>query len=558
MSAKDIRIKDSQQALLRGVTILTDAVKSTLGPCGRNVMFERSFGGPRVTKDGVSVAKEIELSDRFENMGAQMVKEVASKTADTAGDGTTTATVLAHAFFEEGLKGIAARHNPIDIKRGMEKAVALVKESILSKSVSIKGDSAKIRQVATISANSDADLGTLVATAMEKVGEEGVITVEESKSIETEVVTVEGMQFDRGLVSMHFATNAEKMSCELDNPYVLIYDKKISTLHSIVNILQAIMQAGRPVLIIAEDIDGEALPALIINRIRGGLKVAAVKAPGFGDRRKAMLEDIAILTGGQVISEELGLTLEKMQLSDLGQAQRIVVDRESTIIVEGGVAKSQNAVNNRCAEIRQQIDTTTSDYDKEKLQERLAKLCGGVAVIRVGGATEAEVKEKKDRVDDAAHATRAAVAEGIVAGGGVALIHAGKALEKAIAEMRKSSDHGKKHDESYIFGMQCVLTGLSAPARHIANNAGKEGIVVVNQINTSTSHNYGYDAHKDVYGDMFEMGVIDPTKVVLSALQNAASIAGMFVTTEVMIAEKPKEGGEKAMPGHGMGGGMDF
>jgi len=510
MSAKDIRIEGVHKSLLSGVKKLTDAVKATLGPCGRNVMFERSFGGPRVTKDGVSVAKEIELSDRFENMGAQMVKEVASKTADSAGDGTTTATVLAQAFFEAGMKGVAARYNPTDIKRGMDKAVEIIEQSLKSKSVSIKGDTNKMRQVATISANGDSILGGYVAQAMEKVGDEGVLTVEESKTMETAVTVVEGMQFDRGYLSSYFATNTEKMVCELDRPYVLLYDKKISSLQTILPTLQTIMQQGASLLIIAEDIEGDALAALIINKLRGGLKVAAVKAPAFGDRRKAMLEDIAILTGGQLVSEELGMTLEKVQLTDLGRAQRVVIDRDSTIIVEGGVA-SKEAVKGRCAVIRQHIQESTSDYDKEKLQERLAKLTGGVAVIQVGGATEAEVKEKKDRVDDAAHATRAAVAEGIVAGGGVALVHAGKDLEKVIQTERRSTDTNKKHNDSYLFGMQCILEGLSAPARQISDNAGQAGIVVVNAIKCSDSHSYGYDAHKDEYGDMFDMGVIDPT-----------------------------------------------
>jgi len=554
MAAKDIRFKDSQGSFLRGINILADAVKSTLGPCGRNVIFEKSFGAPRVTKDGVTVAKEIELSDRFENMGAQMVREVASKTADSAGDGTTTATVLAQALILEGVKGVGAGLNRMEIKRGMDKAIELLIEQLHKNSVMIKGNAQKISQVATISANSDPEIGSIVAEAMQRVGDEGVITVEEAKSLSTELDVVEGMQFDRGYISSYFCTNNEKMICELENPYILLYDKKISSLQTVAAILEELVRKGASCLLIAEDIEGEALATLIINKIRIGLKVVAVKAPGFGDRRKAILEDIAVLTGGRVISEEVGMTLEKVQLSDLGRAKRIVIDRDSTTIVEGGMGSTKEAIAGRCAIIRRQIEDTTSDYDREKLQERLAKLVGGVAVIRVGGATEAEVKEKKDRVDDAAHATRAAVEEGIVAGGGVALLYAGKALSEHIADMAKKNHENAAFSSDYAFGMRCVLKALQAPACQIAENAGKQGAVIVQKLLEQNTKNYGYDAYKDVYGDMVEMGVIDPKKVVRLALQNAGSIAGLFITTEVMISEKPAK--ESAAPHAGMGGGM--
>jgi chaperonin GroEL len=556
MAAKDIRFKDSQGSFLRGINILADAVKSTLGPRGRNVIFERAYGAPRVTKDGVTVAKEIELSDRFENMGAQMVREVASKTADSAGDGTTTATVLAQALILEGIKGIGSGMNRIEIKRGMDKAVELLIEQLHKNSVMIKGDAQKISQVATISANSDPDIGSIVAEAMQRVGDEGVITVEEAKSLSTELDVVEGMQFDRGYISSYFCTNSEKMICELDNPYILLCDKKISSLQTIASILEELVRKGASCLIIAEDVEGEALATLIINKIRIGLKVVAVKAPGFGDRRKAILEDIAVLTGGRVISEEVGMTLDKVNLTDLGRAKRVVIDRDSTTIVEGGLGSTKEVIAGRCSLIRRQIEDTTSDYDREKLQERLAKLVGGVAVIRVGGATEAEVKEKKDRVDDAAHATRAAVEEGIVAGGGVALLYAGKALSAYIADVTKPGqiqEHAEFSND-YIFGMRCVLKALQAPACQIAENAGKEGAVIVQKLLEQNSKNYGYNAHKDVYGDMVEMGVIDPKKVVRLALQNAGSIAGLFITTEVMISEKPSK--ESPAPHAGMGGGM--
>lgn len=558
--AKDIR--NDRQALLRGINILADSVKSTLGPCGRTVIFSRSFGAPRVTKDGVTVAKEIELSDYFENMGAQMVKDVASKTADLAGDGTTTATVLAQAIIGEGNKGVAASINPRELKSGIDAAGAVVIEHLNAQATAIRGNQSKVSQVATISANGDVEIGDMVAEAMARVGDDGVITVEEGKSLTTELDVVEGMQFDRGYISPYFCTNQEKMICELENPYILLCDKKISSLQMIASILEEIVRKGASCLLVAEDIEGEALATLIINKLRIGLKVVAVKAPGFGDRRKAILEDIAILTGGRVVSEEVGMTLEKVQLSDLGRAKRVVIDRDSTTIVEGGMGLTKNEIAGRCAMIRRQIEDTTSDYDREKLQERLAKLVGGVAVIRVGGATEAEVKEKKDRVDDAAHATRAAIEEGIVAGGGVALLHAGKALQEHIAKIKQSQDHSSADSVSddYIFGMRCVLKALQSPAHQIAENSGKDGAVVVQKILDAATNNYGYNAHKAIYGDMVEMGVIDPKKVVRLALQNALSIAGLFLTTEVMICEKPSK--ESAAPHAGgmggMGGGMDF
>ena len=552
MASKDIRFKDPQGSFLRGINILADAVKTTLGPCGRNVIFEKSFGAPRVTKDGVTVAKEIELSDRFENMGAQMVREVASKTADSAGDGTTTATVLAQALILEGVKGVGSGMNRMEIKRGMDNAVSILIGQLNKNSIMIRGNAEKISQVATISSNSDHEIGSIVAEAMQRVGDEGVITVEEAKSLSTELDVVEGMQFDRGYISPYFSTNNEKMICELENPYILIYDKKISSLQKLAPILEEIIREGASCLLIAEDIEGEALAALIVNQIRKIIKVCAVKAPGFGDRRKAILEDIAILTGGKVISEEIGMTLEKVQLADLGRAKRVIIDRDSTTIVQGGIeGNTKDAISARCALIRRQIEETSSDYDREKLQERLAKLVGGVAVIRVGGATESEVKEKKDRVDDAAHATRAAVEEGIVAGGGVALLYAGKALKKAINDINPQD---ADISQDYVFGMRCVLKALQAPAYQIAENAGKEGAVIVQKLLAQDHMNYGYNAHKDTYGDMVEMGVIDPKKVVRLALQNAGSIAGLFITTEVMICDKPVK--ESAATSGGMGGGM--
>jgi len=557
--AKDIR--SDRQGMLRGIKSLHDAVSRTMGPCGRPVIYSRSFGPPRVTKDGVTVAKEIELSDPFENMGAQLVKDVASKTADQAGDGTTTAIVLAYAIIAEGNKAVAADMHPRELKSGIDAAGAVVMEHLNTQATAIRGNQSKICQVATISANGDIEIGSLMAKAMEKVGDEGVVTVEEGKSLTTELDVVEGMQFDRGYVSPYFCTNQEKMICELENPYILLCDKKISSLQTISTILEEIVRKGASCLLIAEDIEGEALATLIINKLRIQLKVVAVKAPGFGDRRKAVLEDIAILTGGRVISEEVGMTLEKVQLSDLGRAKRIVIDRESTTIVEGGMGHTKDAISGRCAVIRRQIEDTTSDYDREKLQERLAKLVGGVAVIRVGGATEAEVKERKDRVDDATHATRAAIKEGIVAGGGVALLHAGKALQEHITRIKNSQDQSGADSVSddYIFGMRCVLKALQSPANQIAENSGKDGGVVVEKILDATATNYGYNANTGVYGDMVEMGVIDPKKVVRLALQNALSVAGLFLTTEVMICEKPSK--ESAAPHAGMGGmggGMDF
>jgi len=558
MAAKDIRFdQDSRKSLLKGINTLADAVKSTLGPRGRNVIIDKSYGAPRVTKDGVTVAKEIELSDKFENMGAQIVKEVASKTADSAGDGTTTATVLAQAIIREGIKGVIAEMNPMDIKRGIDKAVEAVVEELDHNKMVIKGDFDKISQVATISANSDKEIGEMVAEAMRKVGDEGVITVEEAKSLATELDVVEGMQFDRGYISPYFATNTEKMLCELENPYILLHDKKISALQPIVPILDEVAKKGASILIIAEEVEGEALAALIVNKIRIGLKVVAVKAPGFGDRRKAILEDIATLTGGQLISEELGVKLEKAGISMLGKAKRVIIDRENTTIVEGGLGHTKDAIKGRCEQLRRQIEETSSDYDREKLQERLAKLAGGVAVIRVGGATEVAVKEKKDRVDDAAHATRAAVEEGIVAGGGTALLFSGRALQKAIEAATKE---GANADQ--LYGMRCVLRALQAPARQISENAGKEGGVIIQKILDSSDRNFGYDAQNDIYGDMVKMGVIDPKKVVRLALQNAGSIAGLVITTEVMISDKveknpPAPVGHGGMGG-GMGGGMDF
>jgi len=546
MAAKDIRFStDARSRMLRGVELLADAVKVTLGPKGRNVVIEKSFGAPRITKDGVSVAKEIELADKFENMGAQMVREVASKTNDLAGDGTTTATVLAAAIVREGAKGVAAGMNPMDLKRGIDIAVEAVVAEVKKQSKKIAG-SDEIAQVGTISANGERAIGEMIAKAMEKVGKEGVITVEEAKGLDTELDVVEGMQFDRGYLSPYFVTNAEKMTVELDSPYILLHEKKLSGLQAMLPVLESVVQSGRPLLIIAEDVEGEALATLVVNKLRGGLKVAAVKAPGFGDRRKAMLEDIAILTGGQVISEDLGIKLENVNLKMLGQAKKVVIDKENSTIVDGLGKKDQ--IQARVGQIRAQIEETSSDYDREKLQERLAKLAGGVAVIKVGGSTEVEVKERKDRVDDALHATRAAVEEGIVPGGGTALLYATRALDKL-----KIEHEDQKH------GVDIIRRALQAPVRQIAENAGKDGAVVAGKLLENKDTKLGYDAQNDVYTDMVKAGIIDPTKVVRCALQDAASVAGLLITTEAMIAEKPEKKAP-AMPGGDMGGmgGMDF
>ena len=547
MAAKDVKFSaDARERMLRGVDTLANAVKVTLGPKGRNVVIEKSFGAPRTTKDGVSVAKEIELTDKFENMGAQLIREVASRTNDEAGDGTTTATVLAQAIVREGMKSVAAGMNPMDLKRGIDKAVAKVVESIKASSTPIKG-SGEIAQVGTISANGETAIGEMIAKAMEKVGNEGVITVEEAKSLETELDVVEGMQFDRGYLSPYFVTDAEKMQANLEDPYILLFEKKLSSLQAMLPVLESVVQSSRPLLIIAEDVEGEALATLVVNKLRGGLKVAAVKAPGFGDRRKAMLEDIAILTGGQVISEDLGIKLENVTLDMLGTAKKVTLTKDDTTIVDGAGEKS--AIEARVGQIRKQIEDTTSDYDREKLQERLAKLAGGVAVIKVGGATETEVKEKKDRVDDALNATRAAVEEGIVAGGGVALLKAIKGLE------------GLKGDnEDQTQGVGIIMRALQAPIRQIAENAGVEGSIVVGKVLENSSPTFGYNAQTEEYGDMLEFGVIDPAKVVRHALQDAASIAGLLITTEAAIAEKPKKdsGGAPDMGGMGGMGGMDF
>ena len=547
MAAKQIKFgADSRRRMLAGVDIIADAVKVTLGPKGRNVIIARSFGAPRSTKDGVSVAKEIELADGFENMGAQLVREVASKANDQAGDGTTTATVLAQAIIREGIKSIAAGMNPMDVKRGIDKAVAACVEN-LKASAKIVSTYQQIQQVAFVSANGDADIAAKLAEAMEKVGKEGVITVEEAKSLETELKVVEGMQFDRGYLSPYFVTNPEKMVVELDNPYILLNEKKLSNLQSILPVLEAVVQSGRPLLIVAEDVEGEALATLVVNKLRGGLKVAAVKAPGFGDRRKAMLEDMAILTNGQVISEDLGIKLENVTLDMLGSAKKIRISKDDTIIIDGTGAAAD--IEARCAQIRAQSEETTSDYDREKLQERLAKLSGGVAVIRVGGATEVEVKERKDRVDDAMHATRAAVEEGIVPGGGTALLYASKALE---------SLKGENADQQA--GIEIIRRAIQAPIRQIVENAGKEGSIVVGKLLEQKDVNYGYDAQADKYCDLIAAGIIDPAKVVRSALQNAASVAGLMITTEAMICELPKEESAGAGVGAGMGdmGGMGF
>ncbi len=541
MAAKEIRFHtDARERMLRGVDILANAVKVTLGPKGRNVVLDKSFGAPRVTKDGVTVAKEIELSDKFENMGAQMVREVASKTSDLAGDGTTTATVLAQAIVREGSKAVAAGMNPMDLKRGIDRAVEAVVKDIEKRSKKVSTND-EIAQVGTISANNDREIGRMIAEAMQKVGNEGVITVEEAKSLETELDVVEGMQFDRGYISPYFVTNAEKMIAELDEPYILLNEKKLSSLQSLLPLLEAVVQSGKPLLIVAEDIEGEALATLVVNKLRGGLKVAAVKAPGFGDRRKAMLEDIAILTGGQVISEDLGIKLENVTLDMLGKTKRVRVEKENTTIIDGSGAKTD--IQGRIAQIRQQIEETTSDYDKEKLQERLAKLAGGVAVIRVGGSTEIEVKERKDRVDDATHATRAAVEEGIVPGGGVALLYAAKSLDGLTPE---------NNDQKV--GIDIVRRALQSPVRQVAENSGTEGSVVVGRLLDANDPNRGFDAQSGEYVDMVKAGIIDPTKVVRLALQNAASVAGLLVTTEAMVAEKPEK---KAMPAMPHGGGMD-
>jgi chaperonin GroEL len=546
MAAKDVKFHaDARERMLRGVDILANAVKVTLGPKGRNVVLDKSFGAPRITKDGVTVAKEIELADKFENMGAQMVKEVASKTSDQAGDGTTTATILAQAIVREGAKAVAAGMNPMDLKRGVDMAVEAVVADIKKRSKKISTNE-EIAQVGTISANGERDVGEMIAEAMQKVGNEGVITVEEAKSLETELDVVEGMQFDRGYLSPYFVTNAEKMIADLENPYILLHEKKLSGLQAMLPVLEAVVQSSRPLLIVAEDVEGEALATLVVNKLRGGLKVAAVKAPGFGDRRKAMLEDIAVLTGGQVISEDLGIKLENVTLDMLGQAKKVNIEKENTTIIDGS-GKSED-IQGRIGQIRQQIEETTSDYDREKLQERLAKLAGGVAVIRVGGATEVEVKERKDRVDDATHATRAAVEEGIVPGGGVALLYAAKALDGLTPE---NSDQK--------VGIDIVRRALQSPVRQVAENAGSEGSVVVGKLLDSADPNYGFDAQSGQYVDMVKAGIIDPTKVVRLALQNAASVAGLLVTTEAMIAEKPEKKAMPSMPhDHGMDGMDDF
>ena len=543
MAAKEVKFStEAREKLLRGVDILADAVKVTLGPKGRNVVIEKSFGAPRITKDGVAVAKEIELADKLENMGAQMVREVASKQHDAAGDGTTTATVLAQAIVKEGAKAVAAGLNPMDLKRGVDLAVDAVVADLKKNAKKVTSNS-EIAQIGTISANGDTEIGRMIAEAMEKVGNEGVITVEEAKSLEVELDVVEGMQFDRGYLSPYFVTNQEKMRVELEDPYVLIHEKKLSNLQALLPVLEAVVQSGKPLLIIAEDVEGEALATLVVNKLRGGLKVAAVKAPGFGDRRKAMLQDIAILTGGTAISEDLGIKLENVTLEMLGRARKVEIEKEATTIVDG--AGSKDEIAGRVAQIKAQIEETTSDYDREKLQERLAKLAGGVAVIRVGGATEVEVKEKKDRVDDAMHATRAAVEEGILPGGGVALLRSIKALDS----VKPANDDQKT-------GVDIVRRALSAPARQIAQNAGADGSVIVGKILEKTEYSAGWDAQSGEFGDLVKLGIIDPAKVVRIAIQDAASIAGLLVTTEAMIAEKPKKEAPAApaMPG----GGMDF
>ena len=544
MAAKEVKFSvDARDRMLRGIDILANAVKVTLGPKGRNVVLDKSFGAPRITKDGVTVAKEIELEDKFENMGAQMVREVASKTSDIAGDGTTTATVLAAAIVREGSKAVAAGMNPMDLKRGIDLAVETVVEDLKKNSKKVTSN-AEIAQVGTISANGDKEIGDYLAKAMEKVGNEGVITVEEAKSLETELDVVEGMQFDRGYISPYFITNADKMRVEMEDPYILINEKKLSALNELLPLLEAVVQTGKPLLIVAEDVEGEALATLVVNKLRGGLKVAAVKAPGFGDRRKAMLQDIAVLTGGQAISEDLGIKLENVTIAMLGKAKKVMIDKENTTIVNGGGKKKD--IEDRITQIKAQIEETTSDYDREKLQERLAKLAGGVAVIRVGGATEVEVKERKDRVDDAMHATRAAVEEGVLPGGGVALLRAIDALKRV-----KVGNEDQKH------GIDIVRKALSAPARQIAINAGEDGSVIVGKILENNTYGFGFDAQGGEYVDMVKKGIIDPTKVVRQALQGASSVAGLLITTEAMVAELPKK--KDSMPSMPPGGGgMDF
>jgi len=547
MASKDVKFgTDARTKMLRGVDILADAVKVTLGPKGRNVVIEKSFGSPRITKDGVTVAKEIELKDKFENMGAQMVREVASRTNDEAGDGTTTATVLAQAIVREGLKSVAAGMNPMDLKRGVDTAVAAVVADLKTRSTAVTSND-QVSQVGTISANGEAEIGRIIAEAMEKVGKEGVITVEEAKGLETELDVVEGMQFDRGYLSPYFVTNADKMTVELEKPYILLHEKKLSSLQPMLPILEAVVQSQRPLLIIAEDVEGEALATLVVNKLRGGLKIAAVKAPGFGDRRKAMLEDIAILTGGQVISEDLGIKLETITLEMLGQADKVQINKEDTTIIDGSGDKDD--IQARCGQIRRQTEETTSDYDREKLQERLAKLAGGVAVIKVGGATETEVKERKDRVDDALHATRAAVEEGIVPGGGTALLYSVRALEGL------EGDNGDQK-----VGIEIVRRALQAPARQIAENSGVDGAVVAGKLLDQKDNNFGFNAQSEKYENLVKAGVIDPTKVVRTALQDAASIAGLLITTEAMVADLPDDkggaGGGGGMPDMGGMGGM--
>ena len=545
MAGKDIHFStEARNKMLKGVNVLADAVAVTLGPKGRNVVIDKSFGAPKSTKDGVTVAKEIELKDKFENMGAQMVREAASKTNDVAGDGTTTATVLTRAIVTEGLKFVAAGMNPMDLRRGLESAIDVASQSIKDSSKKVK-TSAEVAQVGSISANGEAEVGDMIAKAMDKVGNEGVITVEEAKGLETELDVVEGMQFDRGYLSPYFVTNGEKMTAELENAYILLHEKKLTNLQPMLPLLEAVVQAGRPLIIIAEDVEGEALAMHVVNKLRGGLKIAAVKAPGFGDRRKAMLEDLSILTGGQVISEDLGIKLENVTVNDLGSAKRVSIDKENTTIVNGAGTKAD--IQGRCSQIRKQIEETTSDYDKEKLQERLAKLAGGVAVIKVGGATEVEVKERKDRVDDALNATRAAVEEGVVAGGGLSLLQAAKALDKV-----KTSNADQKS------GVDIVRRALETPVRTIANNAGVDGSVIVGKLKESKSASEGYDAQADKFVDMFKAGIIDPTKVVRTSLQNAASIAGVLITTEAMVADAPedKAAAAPAMPDMGGMGGM--
>jgi len=545
MSAKEVKFgQDARERMLHGVDILANAVKVTLGPKGRNVVLEKSFGAPRITKDGVTVAKEIELEDKFENMGAQMVREVASKTSDTAGDGTTTATLLAQAIVKEGAKSVAAGSNPMDLKRGVDLAVNAVIAELKSKAKKVTS-SEEIAQVGTISANGDAEIGQMIAKAMQKVGNEGVITVEEAKALLTELEVVEGMQFDRGYISPYFITDADKMRVELESPYILIYEKKLSNLQTILPLLESVVQSGKPLLVIAEDVEGEALATLVVNKLRGGLKVAAVKAPGFGDRRKAMLQDIAVLTGGQVISEDLGIKLENVALDMLGRAKKVVITKDDTTIVDGAGKKAD--IEARVAQIRQQIEDTTSDYDREKLQERLAKLAGGVAVIKVGGSTEIEVKERKDRVDDALNATRAAVEEGILPGGGVALLRTQKVLDR----INTANDDQK-------VGVNIVRRALQAPARQIAENAGEDGAVIVGKILDKEDYAFGFNAATGEYGNLVKQGVIDPAKVVRTALQDAASVAGLLITTEAMVAEKPKKKAPAMPPGGGGMGDMDF